>query len=37
VLLTEHWTLIEGLEKPSTTAAFGKLSVAVGKWIKTLR
>ena len=36
VLLTEHWTLIEGLEKPSTPATFAKLSAAVGKWIKTL-
>jgi hypothetical protein len=37
VLLTEHWTLIEGLEKPSTSAAFAKLNAAVGKWIKSLR
>jgi hypothetical protein len=37
VFLTEHWTLIESLEKPSTPAAFAKLSAAVGKWIKTLK
>jgi len=37
VLLTEHWTLIEGLEKPSTPAAFAKLSAAVEKWIKSVK
>ncbi len=37
VILTEHWTLIEGLEKPSTPAAYAKLATAVDKWIKTLK
>ena len=37
VLLTEHWTLIEGLAKPSTPEAFGTLNAAVGKWIKGLK
>jgi hypothetical protein len=35
--LTEHWTLLEGLAKPSTPAAFGALSTAVGKWLKTFK
>lgn len=33
----EHWTLLDGLGKPSSDAAYGKLAMAVGKWIKTLK
>jgi hypothetical protein len=36
VSLVEHWTIVEGIDKPSTPAAFGALSAAVGKWIKNL-
>jgi hypothetical protein len=37
VFHSEHWTLLEGFAKPSTPDAFAKLSVAVGKWIKSLK
>jgi len=33
---TEHWAVLDGLEKPSTDAAFAALAAAVGKWLKTL-
>ena len=34
---TEHWTLLTGLEKPSTDKAFAALKTEVEKWIKTLK
>jgi len=34
---TEHWTLLDGIEKPSTDKAFSKLKTAVEKWLKTLK
>lgn len=32
----EHWTVIDGLTKPDTDAAFAKLQASVGAWLKTL-
>lgn len=32
----EHWTLLEGLAKPSTDAAFAKLKTAAEKWVRGL-
>ena len=37
VLHVEHWTVLDGLAKPNTDAAFAKLSAAVGAWRKTLQ
>ncbi|MBP6508381.1 MAG: hypothetical protein KA257_12525 [Opitutaceae bacterium] len=34
---TEHWTVLDGLAKPSTPAVFAKLAVAVKSWLKILR
>ena len=34
VTLVEHWTLLNGLPKPSTDAAFGEVKTAVDSWIK---
>lgn len=33
----EHWTLIDGLEKPATAPTFDALKTAVEKWVKGLR
>ncbi len=33
----EHWTVIDGLPKPATPAAFAKLATKVAAWLKTLR
>lgn len=33
---TEHWTVLDGIEKPDTDEAFAVLAKAVGRWIKTL-
>lgn len=33
---TEHWTVLDGMEKPDTDAGFAALAKAVGRWIKTL-
>ena len=33
----EHWTIIDGLPKPATPAAFARLATAVQAWLKTLR
>ena len=32
----EHWTVLDGMEKPDTDAGFAALAKAVGRWIKTL-
>ena len=32
----EHWTILDGLAKPDTDAAFAKLASEVGKWLQTL-
>jgi hypothetical protein len=32
----EHWTVIDGLAKPNTDAAFAKLAAAVKAWVKKL-
>ena len=34
---TEHWGVFDGLNKPSTDAAFAELAAVAGKWIKTLK
>ncbi len=36
VMHSEYWTVLDGLEKPSTDEAFAKLAASVGKWIKGL-
>jgi hypothetical protein len=33
----EHWTILDGLAKPDTPAAFARLAAAVRPWLKTLR
>ncbi len=33
----EHWTVLDGLPRPSDQAAFAKLAAAVQAWLKTLR
>ena len=33
---TEHWTVLDGLAKPSTDAAFAALAKAVRGWLKQL-
>jgi len=32
----EHWTIIDGLAKPNTDAAFAKLTAAVKAWLGKL-
>lgn len=32
----EHWTVIDGLEKPNTDGAFATLATRVAKWMKSL-
>ncbi len=34
---TEHWTILDGMEKPDTDENFAALSKAVARWIKTLK
>jgi hypothetical protein len=33
----EHWTVLDGLAKPSTPPAFARLAAKVHAWVKTLR